>query len=113
MTNRLSLRIVPRKHPAKDHTPADHRQDPLRTWERTRFWLGTRLPSSSSAAQRTSPLSLPQHPDEHRPERPDLLTVDQELGEGPRRGVPPELADPVGPLEVGERQNAVELGSVD
>jgi hypothetical protein len=27
-------------------------------------------------------LGLPQHPDEHGPERPVLLAVDQELGEG-------------------------------
>jgi hypothetical protein len=27
-------------------------------------------------------VSLPQHPDEHRPERPVLLAVDQQLGEG-------------------------------
>jgi hypothetical protein len=44
---------------------------------------------------------LPQHPDED-PQRPILLAVDQELGEGPRLRVPPELADPVGSLEVGE-----------
>jgi hypothetical protein len=29
-----------------------------------------------------SRLTLPQHPDEHRPKRPILLTVDEELGEG-------------------------------
>jgi hypothetical protein len=27
-------------------------------------------------------LGLPEHPDQHRPERPVLLAVDQELGEG-------------------------------
>jgi hypothetical protein len=32
------------------------------------------------------PLHLPQHPDEHRPQRPVLLAVDQELGEGASRG---------------------------
>ena len=32
-----------------------------------------------------SALSLPQHPDEHRPERPILLAVDQEFGEGASR----------------------------
>ena len=31
---------------------------------------------------------LPQHPDEHRPERPILLAVDQQLGEGARFGFP-------------------------
>jgi hypothetical protein len=29
-------------------------------------------------------LGFPQHADEHRPQRPVLLAVDQELGEGPR-----------------------------
>ena len=36
---------------------------------------------------------LPQHPDEHRPQRPVLLAVEQQLGEGARLGVPPERAD--------------------
>jgi hypothetical protein len=59
----------------------------------------------------TSPLSLPQHPDEHRSERPVLLAVDQEFGEGASLRVPPELADPIGALEVGEYQDAEEFGS--
>ena len=54
-------------------------------------------------------VALPQHPDEHRPERPVLLAVDQELGERPRLGVPVELTDPVGPLEVGEHQDVEKL----
>jgi len=33
-------------------------------------------------------LALPQHPDQHRSERPVLLAVDQELGEGAGGGVP-------------------------
>ena len=44
---------------------------------------------------------LPQHPDKHRPQRPVLLAVDQELGEGAALRVAPELSDPVGALEVG------------
>jgi hypothetical protein len=56
-------------------------------------------------------LSLPQHPDQHRPERPILFAVDQQLGEGPRLRVPPELADPVGALEVGEQQDVEQLGA--
>ena len=48
-------------------------------------------------------LGLPQHPDEHRPQRPILLAVDQQLGEGARLRVPPELADPVGSVEVGDQ----------
>ena len=46
-------------------------------------------------------LGLPKHPDEHRSERPVLLAVDQQLAEGSRLGVAPELADPLGPVEVG------------
>ena len=42
----------------------------------------------------TLPLSLlaglPQHPDEHRPKRPILLAVDQELGEGATLRVAPD-----------------------
>jgi hypothetical protein len=52
-----------------------------------------------------SPLALPQHPDQHRPERPVLLAVDQQLGEGMRLRVPPNSADPVGSLEVGEQMD--------
>jgi hypothetical protein len=48
-----------------------------------------------------APLVLPQHAEEHRPQRPVLLAVDQQLREGPLLGVPPELADSVGSLEVG------------
>jgi hypothetical protein len=54
---------------------------------------------------------LPKHPDEHRPERPILLAVDEELGERPRLGVSPELADPGGSLEVGEYKDVEELGA--
>jgi hypothetical protein len=54
---------------------------------------------------------LPQHPDEHRPERPVLLAVDQELGEGPALWVSPELSDPIGPLEVGEHEDVEQLGA--
>jgi hypothetical protein len=49
--------------------------------------------------------------DEHRPERPVLLAVDEQLGEGAVLRVPPELADPVGPLEVGEHQDVEHLGA--
>ena len=56
-------------------------------------------------------MNFPQHPDQHRPERPVLLAVDEELGEGPRLRVPPELADPVGPLEVGEHQDVEQFGA--
>jgi hypothetical protein len=45
-------------------------------------------------------VGVAQHPDEHGPDRPILLAVDQELGEGAALWVPPELAASVGPLEV-------------
>jgi hypothetical protein len=57
------------------------------------------------------PLRLPQHPDEHRPEGPILLAVDRQLREGSALQVAPELADPVGPLEVGEHQDVEEFGA--
>ena len=56
-------------------------------------------------------MGLPHRPDEHRSERPVLLAVDQELGEGATLWVAPELADPVCPLEVGEHDDMEELGT--
>jgi hypothetical protein len=35
------------KYPGEDDTPADYGQDPLRTWERARFGMGTRFPPST------------------------------------------------------------------
>jgi hypothetical protein len=55
-------------------------------------------------------MTLPQHPDDHRPRRLILLQVDQQLAEAPSLRVPPELADPVGPLEVGEHQDVEQFG---
>ena len=60
---------------------------------------------------RSTLLGLPQHPDQHRPKDPVLLTVDQELGEGTTLRVAPELSDPVGSLEVGEHQDVEQLGA--
>jgi hypothetical protein len=40
-----------------------------------------------------------------------LLAVDQELGEHPRFRVPPELADSVGAVEVGEHQDEQQFGA--
>ena len=48
---------------------------------------------------------------QHRPERPVLLAVDQELGEGAGLEVPPAAADPVGAVEVGEREDLETLGT--
>jgi hypothetical protein len=47
------------------------------------FPAGTRAPG------------LAQHPDQHRPQRPVLLAVDQKFGEGAALCVAPELPDPV------------------
>jgi hypothetical protein len=53
---------------------------------------------------------LSQHPDEHRPENPILFAVDQQFGEGATLRVAPELSDPVGSLEVGEREDVEQFG---
>ena len=58
---------------------------------------------------RGSVLSLPQDPNEHRSQRPVLLAVDQELGEGAALRVAPELTDPSSALEVGQHENVEEL----
>jgi len=54
---------------------------------------------------------LPQHPDEHRPERPVLLAVDQEFGEGAGGVVPSIGADRVRSIKVGEAEDVEELGA--
>jgi len=48
---------------------------------------------------------------QHRPERPVLLAVDQELGEDVGLEVPPVAADPVGAVEVREREDLETLGT--
>jgi hypothetical protein len=70
-----------------------------------------RRSARARGAPSVSPIRLPQHPNQHRSQRPILLAVDQQLGEGATLGVPPELADPVGLLEVGEHQDAEQLGA--
>ena len=40
------------------------------------------LATSSGRHRKRLPAGLLQHPDQHRPERPVLLAVDQQLGEG-------------------------------
>jgi hypothetical protein len=52
-----------------------------------------------------------QHAYEHGSKYPILFAVDQELGEGATLRVAPELADSVGPLEVGEHQDVEQLGA--
>ena len=49
--------------------------------------------------------------DEHSPERPVLLAVDQQLDKSAGLRVAPELADLVGPLEVGEHQDVEQIGA--
>src|SRR5215208_1151774 len=66
---------------------------------------------ASPASLPAPPIHLPQHPDEDRPKRPILLTVDEELGEGPTLWVAPELSDPVGSLEVREHEDVEKLGA--
>jgi hypothetical protein len=56
-------------------------------------------------------LVLAQHADPHDPERPVLLAVDQELGEGATLRLAPEFSDPVGPVEVREHQDVEKLGA--
>jgi hypothetical protein len=51
------------------------------------------------------------HPYQHRSEGPVLVAVDQEFGEGAALRVAPELADPLGAVEVGEAQDVEELGA--
>ena len=57
----------------------------------------------------TDSACLPQHPDEHRPQCPVFLAVDQHSGEGAALGVVPELTDPVGSVEVGGHQDVKQL----
>jgi hypothetical protein len=56
-------------------------------------------------------LALPQHADQHGPERPILFAVDQQVGEGTALRIAPELADPLGALQVREAQDVVEFGA--
>jgi hypothetical protein len=42
-------------------------------------------PRTTQLRGRLPAIGLSQHPDQHRPERPVLLAVDQELGEGTAR----------------------------
>jgi hypothetical protein len=58
-----------------------------------------------------SPLHLPEQAEHDGPRRPVLLQVDQQLSEGPRLRVPPELADALGAVEVGEAEDVEEFGS--
>jgi hypothetical protein len=52
----------------------------------------------------TSAISVSQHPDQHRPQRPVLLAVDQQLGGGATLWVAPECSDPT--AQPSSRRNA-------
>jgi hypothetical protein len=54
-------------------------------------------------------LPLSQYPYKHRPKRPVLLAVDEELGEGATLRLAPELSDPVGSLKEGQHVDAEKL----
>jgi hypothetical protein len=60
------------------------------------------MPETIRARPLATPLGFPQHADQHGSECPVLLAVDQEFGETAALRVAPELADPIGPLEVWE-----------
>jgi hypothetical protein len=66
--------------------------------------IAFRQPTSGLAVRPATEMNLGSPPAACRrapPGVPVLLAVDQQLGERPRLRVPPELADPVGSLEVG------------
>ena len=83
---------------SSSHSASQIQSGASRGWE---LW-GTRLRNRERLriARLLSALVLTQHADQHRPKRPILLAVDQELGEGAALRIAPEPADPVGPLEV-------------
>jgi hypothetical protein len=56
-------------------------------------------------------LSFSEHSHHHRPKCSVLLAVDQQLGEGATLRLAPELADPVGSLEVGQHEHVEQLGA--
>jgi hypothetical protein len=70
-----------------------------------------RRAGAGSRCALASSIGLPQHPDEQRPQCPVLLAVDQQLSESAALRMAPELADPVGALEVREHEYVEELGA--
>src|SRR6266540_4696522 len=73
----------------------------LHSWSAPMARFGCRTRRSTSSAARPSSLelvgilrlALRSMRTEHRPQRPVLLAVDQQLGEGPYLRVPPDLAE--------------------
>ena len=88
--------VVERRNAFQDEAP--------RGLPRPLYLVGQRADAMLPLSELPPCLGLPQHPNQYSPERPVLLAVDQELGEGLRHRVPPELSDPVGAVEVGEHQ---------
>jgi hypothetical protein len=70
-----------------------------------------RLERHRSLRQLGLAVALSQHPNQHPPQRPILLAVDQELREGAALWVTPELSDPVCPARSREREDIEELGT--
>jgi hypothetical protein len=71
-----------------------------------------RLERHRSLRQLGLAVGFSQHPNQHRPQRPILLAVDQELGEGAALWVAQNSpSHPVCPLEVGEHEDMEELGT--
>jgi len=73
--------------------------------------IGGAASSNGFSRPRHSPITLPQHPDQHRSERPVLLAVDHNSAKGAALRVAPNLADPLGPFEVGEHEDVEEFGA--
>jgi hypothetical protein len=51
------------------------------------------------------PLYLPEQPEYDRPRRLVFFQVDRQLPEGPRLRVPPEIADPLGSVQIREAED--------
>jgi hypothetical protein len=66
-------------------------------------------PKNDAVTRETPAVCLPQHPHEHRSERPILLAVDQELGQGVALWVP-QNSPIVGRITVIRRPPVAELG---
>ena len=76
-----------------------------------RDWLDHGLAVRRWRSPPTPTVGFPKHPDEHCPERSILFAVDQELGEGAALWVAPELADPLGPFEIGQQSGSGGVGA--
>lgn len=66
----------------------------------------SRLPGPRSRSAGPLAVGLPQHPDQHRPERPIILAVDQRWAKSYGSAGPPELADSLDPADVGRMRTS-------